>query len=168
MRAIVADAVSSNIGYSSQFVDVPDVARGQLILSGIVLMGEKAKDPLAAEAGVQLQVAEESPAVRVFKPGDNFTYAYNLFNPSIGDDKKPAIEARVRLFREGALVFEGQPMLPRMPTGGDLKRYYIAGRISLPPAMEPGNYVIGVTVTDKLAVDKPRQATQSIDFTITR
>jgi hypothetical protein len=55
-------------------------------------------------------------------------------------------------------------MLPGMPTGGDLKRYYIAGRISLASGMVPGDYVIHVTVTDKLAGDKPRQATQSIDF----
>jgi hypothetical protein len=163
VRAIVGDAISGNIGYASQFVDIPDVARGQLVLSGILLMGEKF-DPLAAEAGVQLAVPNESPALRVFKPGQTIAYAYSLFNPSIGDDRKPAVEARIRLFREGRLIFEGQPMLPGMPTGGDLKRYYIAGRISLASGMVPGDYVIHVTVTDKLAGDKPRQATQSIDF----
>jgi hypothetical protein len=166
VRAIVGDAISSHIGYASQFVDIPDVARDQLVLSGIVLMGERFSDPLVTPAGVQLDVANESPAIRVFKPGQSFTYAYSLFNPSVGDDRKPAVEARMRLFREGRLIFEGQPMLPGMPTGGDPKRYYIGGKISLPPAIEPGNYVIYVTVTDKLAGDKPRQAAQSTDFRI--
>jgi VWFA-related protein len=166
VRAIVGDAISGNIGYASQFLDVPDVAGDQLVLSGIVLMGERFKDPLAAEGGVQLDAVNESPAVRVFKPGQTISYAYRLFNPSIGDDKKPAVEARTRLFREGRLAVDGNPVLPRMPAGGDLKRYDIAGKISLAPEMEPGDYVIYVTVTDKLARKQPRQATQSIDFRI--
>jgi hypothetical protein len=44
VRAMVGDAISNNIGYASQFVDVPDVDRGQLVLSGIALMGERFKD----------------------------------------------------------------------------------------------------------------------------
>lgn len=166
VRAIVGDAISGNIGYASQFLHVPDVAGDQLVLSGIVLMGERFKDPLAAESGVQLNVDNQSPAVRVFKPGQTISYAYRLFNPSIGDDKKPVVEARTRLFREGRLDVDGNPILPRMPTGGDLKRYDIAGKISLAQTLEPGNYVLYVTVTDKLAQKQPRQAAQSIDFRI--
>jgi hypothetical protein len=163
VRAFVGDAISGNIGYACQFLDVPDVSRGQLALSGIALMDEGHADPLA-DTGVQLGVNDDSPAMRVFKPGQTVTFVYGLFNPLIGADKKPAVEARTRLFRNGRLVFEGKPILLAMPTGGDAQRYSIRGRISLAPSMEPGDYVYHVTVTDKLAGEKPRQATQSIDF----
>ena len=50
----------------------------------------------------------------------------------------------------------------------DLKRLQAGGRLVLGTALQPGEYVLQVVVTDALAKEKYRTATQWIDFEIVK
>ncbi|HXB66969.1 MAG TPA: VWA domain-containing protein [Candidatus Acidoferrales bacterium] len=166
IRAIVGDGITGKVGFASQFLEVPDADGKQFSLSSILLMGEKSTNPIARPPGIQLDVTNENPAIRIFKPGQSIVYRYAVLNALAGPDKKPALEAQTRLFRNGRAVFEAQPLLLAVPTGEDPKRLAVAGKITLSSSMEPGDYVLYVTVADKLAPDQPRRVAQAGDFRI--
>ena len=193
MRVVLRDAGSEQVGSASQFIEVPDVSKGHLALSGIVMRSDppapKATPPVpggsgATAAGAAVapgatpppndhaegQQAEAdplgAPAVRIFKPGAAISYGYQILNAEAGADHKASIEVYTRLFREGELIYTGKPM--PMPLSGqdDPKRLVGGGRMQLGGKMLPGDYVLQVIVTDKRAKEKYQVATQSMDFVI--
>jgi VWFA-related protein len=166
IRAIVGDGITGKIGFASQFLEVPDANGRQFSLSSILLMGDKSTNPIARPPGIHLDVTNENPAIRIFKPGQSIVYGYTVLNALAGTDKKAALEAQTRLFRNGRAVFEAQPLLLAVPTGADPKRLDVGGKITLSSSIEPGDYVFYVTVADKLAPDQPRRVAQAADFRI--
>jgi hypothetical protein len=162
----VRDANSERVGSASQFIEVPDVNKGRLTLSGIVLRANPPKTPAGAEGGEQGD-ANENPAVRIFKPGRALIYGYQILNAQRDHGtKQPNVQAQLRLFRDGKPVYQGKVM-PLDSTGQpDLKKLVAGGRLTLGSKMEPGDYVLQVIVTDNLAKDKYRVATQAMDFEV--
>jgi hypothetical protein len=74
----------------------------------------------------------------------------------------------VRLFREGQLAYEGKPTPFETTQADDLKRLVAGGSIKLNRAATPGDYTLQVIVTDLLAREDRRTATQWLDFQIVR
>jgi VWFA-related protein len=171
MRVVLRDATSGQVGSASQFIQVPDIDTGRLALSGIVLRGEAGQ---ARPAGPGHADGEESagidprgtPAVRIFKPGTTITYGYQILNAHEDSARKPELEVQMRLFREGEQVYVGHPLPVSTQGQDDPKRLVGAGRMQLGTSLVPGDYVLQVIVTDKLAKEKFRVATQSMDFEI--
>jgi VWFA-related protein len=171
MRVVLRDAASEQVGSATQFIDVPDVSKGRLTLSGIVLASDS-KAPAKPADGVghaEGQVADADPngtaAVRIFKPGAAIAYGYQILNAQAGEDKKPQLEVQTRIFRDGEAVYTGKPTSMTMDVPPDPKRMIGSGRLQL-GKITPGEYVLQVIVTDKLAKDKYRVAAQSMDFQI--
>lgn len=166
LRTAVRDANSERVGSASQFIEVPDVSKGRLTLSGIVLRSNPPKQPTEGEGGEHGD-ANENPAVRVFKPGRSLIYGYQILNAQVDHgSKKPEVQAQVRLFRDGKQVYQGKPMQLDSADQPDLKRLVAGGRLQLGSRMEPGDYVLQVIVTDGLAHDKYKIATQAMDFEV--
>jgi VWFA-related protein len=163
LRAVLRDTATQRTGSAMQFVNVPDFKNGHLTLSGIVLTeetqkaGEPEQSPRAPQPG--------SPARRVFTPGANLVYAYQVLNPRM-DAKKTQLDSRIRLFRNGQQVYESNAQ--NVDQGNvklDSTRLGVAGRIpSL--KLQPGSYVLQVIVQDNNRHDKYRIAAQSIDFEV--
>jgi hypothetical protein len=172
MRVVVRDGTSELVGSATQFIEVPDVSKGRLTLSGIVLAADKPVPAKPAESGVaqaEGQVADEDPngtaAVRIFKPGSAIAYVYQILNAQPGDDKKPQLEVQTRMFRDGKQIYAGKPAPMNTGSAEDPARLVGGGRMQL-GQVAPGDYVLQVIVTDKLAKDKYRMAAQSMDFEI--
>jgi len=166
MRAVVRDAATEQVGSASQFIEVPDVGKGRLTLSSIVL---REQAPNAAAADTEGQVEEPnpegSPAVRMFKPGVTMLYGYLVINAQM-EAGKPDLEVHTRLFRDGRQIYEGKP-LP-MPVAGqvDTKRLIAGGSMKLGDQIGKGDYVLQVIVTDKKAKEKYQTAVQAMDFEV--
>jgi hypothetical protein len=81
---------------------------------------------------------------------------------------KPQLRTQVRFFRDGALVFTGKEQPLSETSQPDLKRITVLGAVRLGGELIPGEYVLQITVTDPLADEKHRVATQWIDFEIVK
>ena len=167
MRVVLRDDASQRLGSSTQFVEIPDVKKGRLALSGLVLGGQQSV-PVAGELEEGQLAAKDvnpTPAVRIFTQGNSIVYAYEIFNARTDRNKKPQLEVEIRLFREGQQVTSLNPSAPDSDAQQNSQRLIGVGRMQL-TQMPPGDYMLQVIVTDKLAPEKNRIAAQSMDFEV--
>jgi VWFA-related protein len=157
MRVAVRDAGSEKIGAAMQYVEAPDLGKKRLTLSGVVVSG------VGPEAGGEARLG---PSVRRLPRGTLLDYRYQIYNAQLDAAGRPQVQTQMRLFRDGQQVFAGR-VLPLDATGQkDPKRLSAAGRLRLGPEMTPGAYLLQVIVTDALAPEKSRVASQWMDFEI--
>lgn len=106
------------------------------------------------------------PAVRVFHSGSKVLYAYQILNAKAGQQNRPKLDVQMRLFREGKEMYAGVP-IPFDPTGqSDVSHLEVERQLTLGSELPPGEYVLQVLVTDKLAPKKTASVSQSTDFEI--
>ncbi|MBD0326764.1 MAG: hypothetical protein ICV68_10045, partial [Pyrinomonadaceae bacterium] len=78
------------------------------------------------------------------------------------------LTTQLRLLRNGQVIFTGKVIPFDLKGQTDLKRITVNGGIQLGTDMPPGEYILQVIVTDLLAKDKYRVATQWMDFEIVK
>ncbi|MGH9821973.1 MAG: hypothetical protein ACREDR_01745, partial [Blastocatellia bacterium] len=191
VRFAVRDATSKKIGSGSQFLNIPNINKGRLALSGIVLTGlgsirqtaatsqeiAKAQQPVQAigAATSSREPAEEnhnapsddSPAVRRFSPGERLDLGFIVFNAKLDKStRKPGLKLQMRVFKDGDLVTEGPSIAfdPGQPS--DPERVGAGGTLALNSNMAPGHYAVQVVCTDLLASVRHQIATSWMDFEI--
>jgi len=149
LRAGVRDSASQRVGSAGLFIDVPSTRLRRLRLSGIIL------NPKG--------VGDRSPAVRRFQVGDEVPFAMEIYNARLDPATHlPNLEESIQLYRDTQQVLSFN-----RPFGdGEPKRLSLAGTLRLGPELEPGDYALEITVTDKLAGKKHATASQWIDFEI--
>jgi VWFA-related protein len=170
MRVVVRDAGSERVGSANQFIEVPDVGKGRLTLSSILMQqqrqgqtaGGAAETP---EGQIELPDLQGSPAVRSFAHGQEVLYGYAILNAKV-EGMKPRLESQIRLFRDGKQVYEGKPLTLSFKNQADPKRLIAGGHLTLGKAIPSGDYDLQVTVTDLLAKKGRNAASQWIDFEI--
>jgi VWFA-related protein len=188
LRTAIRDSSSEHVGSASQFIEVPNIAKNHLTLSGIIVSGtdpsakpktagkEEGSEaltpdapPRAAEEGVGETDPQAGPAVRKFRRGTILRYGYVIYNAQA--DKatmRPQLQTQIRVFRDGKQIFTGREQ-PFDATGQpDFRRVIAGGAFQLGTEMIPGEYILQVIVTDPLAKEKYRVATQWIDFEIVK
>jgi VWFA-related protein len=163
LRIALRDVRGDRIGSASQFIEIPDVKKGRLALSGLVIDGSKQRARPEADNAVDHEDPGPTVALRTFRQGTDATYFCEIYNAQRGRDGKPQLESATRLFREGIEVFKSAPRVVELP---DAKRPTVAsGILRFLDNMMPGNYILEVTVTDRLA-KKHSRVTQTIDFEV--
>ena len=109
-RVAIRDAVGGNIGAASQFVEVPDVSGGKLTLSSIVVEDmsvDEFQRSFAAGSGIKTDPMRDT-ALRLIEVGRVYRYSLEIYNAGLDASKKPNLETRIRVFREGKLILDGQ------------------------------------------------------------
>ncbi len=169
MRIAVRDAASERIGSASQFVEVPDLAKQRLSLSGVVLSGfDRARQQAGTGRCGRPARSTDGPAVRRLRQGLALDYRYNIFNARLNATGQPQIQTQMRLFREGQPVFTGKVLPLDASRQADMKRLNAVGRLVLGPELTPGTYVLQVVATDLLAPAGRNTTTQWMDFEIVK
>ena len=194
LRMSLRDTNTERIGSASQFVEVPDLKKNRLALSGLALSGEtsagnrpRANQSPANQAGanqptndlssatsvdqdgVERGNAEASPAVRHFRNGMLMNYAFFIYNAHLDKaTNNPKLTTQVRLFRDGKPVFTGNENALKVPAQADLKRLLGGGAIQLGTDLPPGEYVFQIIVNDATADEKHRTVSQWMDFEIVK
>jgi hypothetical protein len=178
LRTALRDEVSEHVGSATQFIEVPDIKKNRLAISGILMKGMPMDQYLKAVGGLAKQetddTAEESDphsnaAARQFRTGMALIYAFTVYNAQL--DKatgKPQVKTQVRVFRNGQEVFKGKELPFDLSDQPDLKRLVGGGAIQLGDEMLPGEYIFQVVVTDLLANERRRVTTQWTDFEIVK
>ncbi|MEW6126551.1 MAG: VWA domain-containing protein [Acidobacteriota bacterium] len=181
LRVAVRDENSGLLGSANQFIEVPDVKKGRLTVSGITAQGYSAANARAAAANTDpALLAKESaqvltedhpqwgPALRRFENSMELSYSFLIYNARLDDKtRQPQIEAQVILWKDGTAIYRGHPAMLDIDPSQDLKRILTGGRLNF-TKLDVGEYVLQVLVTDKLAKEKYRTATQWVDFEIVK
>jgi VWFA-related protein len=177
LRVAMLDEATEQVGSANELIEVPDFGEARLALSGIVLSGRLpavapqnavTQQPSGAASAADLEL-EADPAVRRLRSGMELHYDFIIYNAQAdAATGRPRLQTQVRLFREGQLAYEGKLATFDTAQQEDLKRLRAGGSIKLSPAAAPGAYVLQLLVTDPLAKETRRTATQWIDFEITR
>lgn len=165
LRVAVRDSATERTGSASQYVEVPDLGKKRLVLSGLVVAAPTPQGAAAQVMPAALTDQQADPATRRFHRGALLDYGLVIYNakPERATGR-PQLTIQARLFREGRQVYAGQPQPfePAQPSA--LARIEAAGRLQLGAALEPGEYVLQIVVTDALAGKSHAVATQWIDF----
>ncbi len=161
LRIAVRDQASERVGSASQFIDVPDVTKGWVALSGILLQA-----PGTPQAGDD---AGSNPVVRKFLAGSELHYGYQIYDARL--DKRthaPQVETHIEIFHDGKSVYSQKPITVGAVAQPDLARLAVGGKLQLGAMLDPGDYILQATATDHLAKEKYATATQWIDFEVNR
>ncbi|HKP69912.1 MAG TPA: VWA domain-containing protein [Pyrinomonadaceae bacterium] len=168
-RVAIHDPLGDTIGSASQFVEVPDLKKKSLTLSGITLENFSAEDWQRMSSGMQkVSDKKESGVVtsgdlmsdtslRRFHRGTVLHYSFDVYNAQ----SQQNVTTRLRVFRDGDLLLDGKPIpvdaSGRTSTGSVRSN----GAMSLPANMAPGDYILQIVVTDG---SNKRVATQYVQF----
>ncbi|HYU97355.1 MAG TPA: VWA domain-containing protein [Pyrinomonadaceae bacterium] len=181
LRAALRDQATSRIGSASQFIEVPEIKKNRLVVSGILVNAVDTNAPAPAGAVNQSPGSDPSKndpgswrvsinaATRQLKRGQQLQYSVIVYNARLDKTTaKPQLTTQVRLFRDGEPIFTGRQLPLSEASQPDLKRITILGALRLGSDLTPGEYVLQITATDPLADEKHRVAMQWIDFEIVK
>ena len=167
LRVALRDHGSDKLGSANQFVEVPNLKKGHLVLSGVVLENLPFTEWQKREAGQQSAAtnALNDTSLRQFKRGTVVNYGFNIYN------SKPVGAAsnltyQTRLFRDGKPVFEGAVQPVVATPSDDPNSVSFRGALGLGTSMVPGDYVLQVTIIDNTAKQGRNTATQFVTFEI--
>jgi hypothetical protein len=152
IRAAVLDKATAKVGSGSQFVEVSRVGVRRLAVSSVVMKGESA-------------TAQAEPTVRIFRPGSQAVYAYEIYaGVKRGDD----LFTSCALLRDGRAVYVSPATPVRLDDGaGDaqtLRVIPIGGTLSLARDLPVGRYSLQVTVAAQHGAHPHLRASQWVDF----
>jgi hypothetical protein len=175
VRVAAKDKASGKIGTAYQFLEIPDLKKKRLSLSSIFVVNH-GEDVSGAESGDTeqskygsvprsgRQEGRKSPAIRNYLPGEGFDYMVFAYNAK--KKQAPELETRVILFKDDNEVFKGEILPVGLQGTYDFFGIPIARRFLFEEKMDPGKYVLQLSVTDKNAKKKHCIATQAMDFDI--
>jgi VWFA-related protein len=168
LKVAFRDTNNGKIGSSSQFIDIPNVNKNRLYLSGILLQAftpqelqvrmQKVND--VSNEGFKIQT---DTANRRFKRGTKLNFGYEIYGAKSGSGRESRLQSQVKLFSENQLIFEG-PKEPILLSGEKHKNESL---ITLGNDLKPGYYFLQVSVVEEARKDKKQSATQWISFEIT-
>ena len=168
-RVAVYDPAGDTIGSASQFVDVPDLKKKSLTLSGITLENFSAEQWQQMASEIQKVSGKKESGVmtsgdlmsdtslRRFRRGTVLYYSFEVYNAQ----SQQGVTSRLRVFRDGELLLDGKPLpvdASSRTSGGHVRSN---GAMSLPTNMTPGDYILQIVVADG---SNKRVATQYVQF----
>jgi VWFA-related protein len=160
IRVVVRDAASQKIGSASQFLEIPDLKRRHLALSGILLKEDKAETSHTGHGQEPAPDARGNEAVRIFRPGEKIRWAVQVLN--LRDGQRQDLAVQTRLFHEDKQIYQSDSI----PLRWSQESTQVTGHMQLDSGLEPGNYALQVIATDALAKTKHRAVSQWMDFEV--
>ncbi|MEP7076097.1 MAG: VWA domain-containing protein [Acidobacteriota bacterium] len=166
-RIAIRDEQSGAVGSASQFIEVPNLKKGQLTLSSIVL------DSLTQDEWKKASSASNDPlpsnalnntALRQIKAGSVLRCGYEIYNARAAGSGKADLTAKLRIIRDGKIILDGEPHPVDMQI--DLEHIAGAGAINLGPQMAAGDYILQIIVTDNSAPARKQTASQFVQFEV--
>jgi hypothetical protein len=165
LRVALRDANSEKLGSATQFVEVPDVGSGRLVVSGIVMTAAQQQASAVSTSDDARTDIDGTPAVRIFKSGSAISYAYEILNVRTEGNDKSQLESQVRLFRDGLPIYSSPQSAINTAGQQNAKRLAVGGRLEL-TKIPAGNYVMQIVVSDTRRKDKNGVMAQAMDFQV--
>ena len=165
-RAVLRDIESGRLGTASEFINVPDLSKNRLAMSGLVLTIPKTEGEKESKESKESGDVKTSPYVRSFAKTGWVQYGAAIYNVTV--DKKtdqPQLSVQAEIYRDGKLLKQLPPKAIELPAKANPKRFDFVGQMLL-NNFQPGDYLLRVVVTDALAKKKVGQVEQWMDFSV--
>src|SRR5262245_32278703 len=173
-RAVIRDAETGRMGSAGQFIQVPDLSKNRLELSGLVLASlgkvsdkQSTNPPTGAPTGAEeSEDIQPTPSVRRFSRNSVIDYGAFIYNatpdPKTG---KPQLTSQLEIYRDGKVLHQMEPKPVDPGAEANPKRLECGGSLKL-TSFPPGDYVMHIVITDQLAKEKYARAEQWMDFSV--
>ncbi|HLK20829.1 MAG TPA: VWA domain-containing protein [Bryobacteraceae bacterium] len=153
LRVALQDEASGRIGSASQFVVVPNLNGRKLALSGLIFPGSYGTSDDIVPA----------PSPIALVPGSSANFVFEIFGAG---DRSRSLQSQVRLFRDGAKVYEG-PVGPLQVASKRVHgEIFAKEELRIPPELPPGDYALQEEVTEQNTRGKIDRALQWADLHI--
>jgi len=169
-RLAVRDAGSKMLGSASQIIQVPDLKKSKIFLSGLTVSAVDANGKFVSPSAVKpenalsLPNSAAVPAIRRFRPNTILAYAYTLYNAQTDKTtNQPKLTVQINLYRDGKLISEGKPQTPELEKPSDPTRINDYGYLRLNANVPKGDYALQIIVKDLTANET---TSQWIDFEV--
>ncbi|MEO5820056.1 MAG: VWA domain-containing protein [Vicinamibacteraceae bacterium] len=173
IRAAVQDDRSKAIGSGAQFVEVPQVGKDRVALSGVVMMDVAVGGPNAAGVAPTALATDAiadgvlgEPAIKIFRPGTEVAYTFEIYDGR--GKRKEGFSTQATLLRDGKAFYTTPPS----PVGAapesakPIGAVPVGGKLSLGRGLPRGTYTLQVSVAPQSGRDRNRQASQWVDFEV--
>lgn len=166
MRVVMRDSATSRIGSASQFIEVPDLKKHRLTLSGILLQRFQADNK--ATVPEQFQPDDQRDlATRSFRAGMDVRFGYGIYNAELDrTTQSPKLTIQFKVFHDGKEIFVSKEKDVKLIDQTDPEHLLAEGIFTLGKAIRPGDYVLQVIVRDLPTKGNTQVATQWIDFEV--
>ena len=177
LRAAIRDRATDRVGSAYQFIEVPELRKGLLTLSGILVNSAVLDLSALSDTGSvynapadDVDQVQPTVAVRRFQRRMLLEYRYLIYNARPGaKGNLPELISQVRLFRDGQLLTSyAEPAIDSSRLQLDPKRLSAKGALRLRDEFIPGQYVLQIAVTDPHPKARSATASQWIDFEIVK
>ena len=168
LRVALRDHKSDKLGSANQFVEIPNLKKNRVVLSGIVLENielaewqnrNAGKPPNEAASGALMDTS-----LRQFRRGTVLNYGFFVYNAKTGPQGHD-LSYQTRIYRDGRPIFEGSKH-PLGAKAGENGALNFSASLALLNKMTPGDYVLQIVVTDNLAKAKHKTTVQFVQFEI--
>lgn len=170
-RVAVRDTNSKMVGSAGQQIDVPNLEKDDIYVSGLTIGEIAVRDnkpilPKIIETDDEFSTVSTLavPAIRKFSTGSVLGYSYKIYNAKLDKAKqKPNLTTQVILYNDGKIVSDSEAQPSQLDPQDDLKRIFDYGYLKLPPTTSAGDYALQIIVKDLLTKEV---TSQWIDFEV--
>lgn len=155
VRVAAQDERSGRVGSAMQWIVIPDLSKGQLTLSSLMIGGQ-VLDNASKEANPQVQLS----VAHRFLRSDQLGYRIFVYNAKRNAAGAINLVAETQVLRDGKVVLNNRSKLNN--DSADRERIPYGAALAL-QSLSPGSYELRVKIVDAVG---NADATQSIDFVV--
>jgi hypothetical protein len=103
--------------------------------------------------------------LREFKAGTVLRYGFEVYNAKSDGQEMPKLETQAKILQNNAVVIEGNLNKVNLATQNDPRHLKVSGAIMLKETLQPGDYLLQLTVFDRSG---KQSALQILPFAIVK
>lgn len=158
-RVAVRDVATGKVGSANQFIDLPNLKRDKLAISGIIFMdltrsGKETLDPV------------RDTALRRFTNGAVVRYAANIYNAKVSGAAKPELYVTAKVYKDGVLIYTSPSKAIGSTEYDPTTGPQTTGILRVNDSMSVGEYFLQIIVSDKNARGSSSVASQFVAFEV--
>lgn len=168
-RTALRESSSRKIGSASQVIEVPELKKDKLYISGLIISSVDANGKIyppeiaKADNDFSTVISKSIPAIRQFRRNTIIGYAYSIYNAKITADDQPKLSIQTNLYRDGKLMSEGKPQAAQIEKQADMSRIRDYSYLRLNQNVPVGDYTLQIIIKD---LTTNQTSNQSLDFEI--
>ena len=147
-RVAIREEGSARMGSASKWVEVPDIGKKQLTMSGVLLSAGR-EDLTDLQLANSVYIPQPSSASRRFKKGGAVDFMVFAYNAKVEKNSADLV-IQSQVFSGSKLVYASPIAKMTIPESADLQRIPYAARVSL-EEFNPGPFELRLVVIDRLA-----------------